>query len=232
MRRRKGPQGALCSFEGCDVLLTGEQPARAFICKSRFSRCLCPAAAGGGATETTAAPLAGLKLYNQRCGICPGHQKARRVVVQGVPQRFCHQCGRLGPAGALQLQGAAAWLLQSCAPSKPQPSKPQRPTSDALRPGAPRPAPGAGLQGSQRNCRAALERKRQRDQQRREAMQGEPEDSGDEEEEEVGPYQLAGRLHWRLHWRPARQPPDALPSYVLRAAGCAARGRLLLGRAC
>jgi hypothetical protein len=43
------------------------------------------------------------------------------------------------------------------------------------------------LQGSQRNCRAALERKRQRDQQRREAMQGEPEDSGDEEEE-VGPY--------------------------------------------
>lgn len=39
--------------------------------------------------------LAGCRVYNQRCYICPDHQRAKEVLQNGRYMRFCHQCGRL-----------------------------------------------------------------------------------------------------------------------------------------
>jgi hypothetical protein len=39
--------------------------------------------------------LMGCRVYNQRCYICPAHQRAAEVLQGDSYMRFCHQCGRL-----------------------------------------------------------------------------------------------------------------------------------------
>jgi hypothetical protein len=41
--------------------------------------------------------LMGCRVYNQRCYICPAHQRASEVLQGETYMRFCHQCGRLQP---------------------------------------------------------------------------------------------------------------------------------------
>jgi hypothetical protein len=117
----------LCQADGCELPLTGKhQPGRE------------PALATGAAAGLTRPPrrAAGFKLYNQRCGICPEHQKAPHVALDGALHRFCHQCGRLQPLTCFKVGRPAA-----CGAGAPaEPARPRWSARAGLAPPRPPPA--------------------------------------------------------------------------------------------
>jgi hypothetical protein len=102
---RMGRRLGICQADGCGLDLHGARASAKRLCAAHLRcqpRSTLPAVLlrpGLGGSDRpvwpTCGTAAGHKLYNQRCSICPEHQKARRVMLRGAPHRFCHQCGKL-----------------------------------------------------------------------------------------------------------------------------------------